>query len=244
MTLFLVGIGPGGGSDMTDRARAALAASDLIVGYTVYVDLLRSDFPDKELRSTPMRREVERTRMALAEAAAGRTVALVCSGDPGVYGMAGLCLELAPEFPPIDIEMVAGVTAATAAAAALGAPLMHDFAVVSLSDLLTPWTLIEARLDAAARADFVICLYNPSSRSRSDYLQRACDVLLRSKSSATLCGIARNIGRNGDDARMLTLGELHTASVDMFTTVIVGSSATRSIEGRMVTPRGYGLEGR
>lgn len=243
MMLFLVGIGPGGGPDMTERARAALAASDLIVGYTVYVDLLRADFSDKELRATPMRCEVERARMALAEAAAGRTVALVCSGDPGVYGMAGLCFELAPEFPPVDIEVVAGVTAATAAAAALGAPLMHDFAVISLSDLLTPWELIEARLDAAARADFVICLYNPSSRSRADYLQRACDALLRSKSPATACGYARNVGRAGEEVRTLTLGELRGAPADMFMTVLVGNSSTRFIGGRMVTPRGYGLEG-
>ena len=229
---------------MTERARAALAASDLIVGYTVYVDLLRADFPDKELRATPMRCEVERARMALAEAAAGRTVALVCSGDPGVYGMAGLCFELASEFPPVDIEVVAGVTAATAAAAALGAPLMHDFAVISLSDLLTPWELIEARLDAAARADFVICLYNPSSRSRADYLQRACDVLLRLKSPATACGYARNVGRTGEKVRTLTLGELRGAPADMFMTVLVGNSSTRFIGGRMVTPRGYGVEGR
>ncbi|MDD7369159.1 MAG: precorrin-3B C(17)-methyltransferase [Berryella intestinalis] len=239
MALRIVGLGPGSGLDMTERARRALEASDLIVGYTVYVDLIRDRFPEKELVSTPMRSEVERCRAALAQAAEGREVAMVCSGDAGVYGMAGLCFELASDFDPMNIEVVAGVTAAVAGAAVLGAPLMHDFAVVSLSDLLTPWDTIASRLDAAARADFALCLYNPSSRKRSDYLRRACDILLESKDPATVCGYVRNIARAGEESRVLTLGELRDQPVDMFTTVFVGNSQTRLIEGRMVTPRGY-----
>ncbi|WP_124061529.1 precorrin-3B C(17)-methyltransferase [Gordonibacter sp. Marseille-P4307] len=239
MALHIVGIGPGSGLDMTERARMALSASDLIVGYTVYVDLIRDRFPEKELMSTPMRSEVDRCRIALAQAATGREVAMVCSGDPGVYGMAGLCFELAEDFDPMDIEVVAGVTAAVAGAAVLGAPLMHDFAVVSLSDLLTPWDAIAARLDAASRADFALCLYNPSSRKRSDYLRRACDILLESKSPATVCGYVRNIARPGQDAQVLALAELRDKPVDMFTTVFVGNAQTRRIGDRMVTPRGY-----
>lgn len=237
--LFVVGLGPGGADDMTARARAAVAESDLVVGYTVYIDLLRSDFPDKEFHATPMRKEVERCRYALAQAAAGHAVAVVCSGDPGIYGMAGLTFELAPEFPPIAIEVVPGVSASNGGAAVLGAPLMHDYCIISLSDLLTPWEAIERRLVAAAQADFVACLYNPASHNRPDHLRRACDILLRHRSPDTVCGIVRNIGREGQDSRVLTLGQLRDTPVDMFTTVFIGSSQTRVIGGRMVTPRGY-----
>lgn len=237
--LAVVGIGPGGANDMTGRAREAVGASDLIAGYTVYVDLLRAEFPDKEIFTTPMRKEVERCRAALEQAAAGRSVAMVCSGDPGVYGMAGLVLELSREYPPVDIEVVPGVSAANGGAAVLGAPLMHDYCVISLSDLLTPWETIERRLAAAAQADFVISLYNPSSHKRPDYLKRACDVLLAHKDPSTVCGLVRNIGRAGEESRVLTLGELRDTAVDMFTTVFIGNSATIEIDGRMVTPRGY-----
>ncbi|MDO4890125.1 MAG: precorrin-3B C(17)-methyltransferase [Coriobacteriaceae bacterium] len=237
--LFVVGLGPGGADDMTLRARAAVAESDLVVGYTVYVDLLRADFPEREFYTTPMRKEVERCRYALAQAAAGRTVAMVCSGDPGVYGMAGLVFELAPEFPPVEVLVVPGVSASNGGAAVLGAPLMHDHCTISLSDLLTPWETIERRLTAAARADFAICLYNPSSHKRPDYLQRACDILLAHRDPGTVCGIVRNIGRTGQEAQVLTLGQLRDTPVDMFTTVFVGNSQTKDIGGRMVTPRGY-----
>lgn len=238
MSLYLVGLGPGGGADLTLRARAVLEQCSVLAGYTTYIDLIRADYPEKRILTTPMRQEVQRCRLAL-EAAQQEDVALVCSGDPGVYGMAGLCLELAPEYPPVDIEVVPGVTAATAGAALLGAPLTHDFAVVSLSDLMIPWERIEARLEAAARADFVLCLYNPSSRARKDYLRRACDILLRWRSPETACGYVRNIGRNGEKKVLLTLSELQEAQVDMFTTVFVGSSQTRRIGGQLVTPRGY-----
>ena len=178
MKVTVIGLGPGGGADLTGRARAALEACDLIVGYTAYIDLVRADFPQKETLSTGMRREVDRCRAAVEAARTGKDVAVVCSGDSGVYGMAGLIYEVAQEYDPIEIEVVPGITAACGGAAVLGAPLTHDFAVVSLSDLLTPWEKITARLTAAAQADFVLCLYNPASHSRPDYLQRACDILL------------------------------------------------------------------
>ena len=237
--LFVVGLGPGGADGMTVRAQNVLRASDVIVGYTVYIDLVRADFPDKEFLSTPMRKEVDRVRLALETAAQGRTVALICSGDAGVYGMSGLCEELLPQYPGVELETVPGVSAVLSGAAILGAPLMHDFAVISLSDLLTPWEKIETRLLAAAEADFVICLYNPSSHKRHDYLQRACDLILRFASGETVCGIARNIGREGESTQVLTLEKLRDTEVDMFSTVFIGNSQTKNINGKMVTPRGY-----
>ena len=240
MKVTVIGLGPGGGADLTGRARAALEACDLIVGYTAYIDPVRADFPQKETLSTGMRREVDRCRAAVEAARTGKDVAVVCSGDSGVYGMAGLIYEVAQEYDPIEIEVVPGITAACGGAAVLGAPLTHDFAVVSLSDLLTPWEKITARLTAAAQADFVLCLYNPASHSRPDYLQRACDILLSAgKDPATVCGTVRNIGRAGEEAALLTLGELRDTQVDMFTTVFVGNSQTKVIGGKMVTPRGY-----
>ena len=240
MKVTVIGLGPGGGADLTGRARAALEECDLLVGYTAYIDLVKEDFPDKETLSTGMRREVDRCRAAVEAALTGKDVAVVCSGDSGVYGMAGLIYEVAQEYDPIDIEVVPGITAACGGAAVLGAPLTHDFAVVSLSDLLTPWEKIEARLTAAARADFVLCLYNPASKSRPDYLRRACDILLSAgKGPDTVCGTVRNIGRAGEEAHILTLDRLRDTQVDMFTTAFVGNSQTKVLGGKMVTPRGY-----
>ena len=237
--LSVVGLGPGGADDMTLRARRALERADLIVGYTVYIDLLKKQFPNKKTFATPMRKEVERCRMALEQAQIGRTIVMVCSGDPGVYGMAGLIYELADEYPSVEIEVIPGVSAANGGAAVLGAALMHDFAVISLSDLLTSWEKIEKRLRLAGEGDFCICLYNPSSRKRPDYLQRACDILLEVKSPATVCGYVRNIGRENEECHVTTLDALRDTPVDMFTTVFIGNSETRVIDGRMVTPRGY-----
>ena len=237
--LYVVGIGPGKFEGMTRAAVQALDESDVIVGYTVYVDLVKDQFPDKTFLTTPMRREVERVELALAEAAKGRTVAMVCSGDPGVYGMSGLAEELAVKYPGVEVVTIPGVSAVLSGAAILGAPLMHDFAVISLSDLMTPWALIEKRLRAAAAADFVICLYNPSSHKRKDYLSRACDIVLESASPDTVCGVAQNIGREGENTRVMTLGALRDAEVDMFSTVFIGNSQTKIVNGKMVTPRGY-----
>ena len=226
---------------MTWEARAALEQAEVLCGYTVYLDLIRGEFPDKEYFSTPMTQEIERCRAALERARSGRTTALVCSGDAGVYGMAGPVLELAPQFPEVEIQVVPGVTAALAGAAVLGAPLMHDFAVLSLSDLLTPWEVIRRRLELAAQGDFVLCLYNPSSRRRRDHLRMACDIVLVHRGPETVCGWVRNAGRAQEEHQVLTLGELQEAQVDMFTTVFIGSAATRRIGDRMVTPRGYEL---
>ena len=237
--LYVVGLGPGGAEYMTEEARAALARADVLVGYTVYLDLVRDMFPDKEIFTTPMRQEIERCRRALEMASGGKTVAMLSSGDAGVYGMAGLILEMSGEFPEVEIEVVAGVTAALSGAAALGAPLMHDFCVISLSDLLTPWETIERRLRCAAEGDFAVCIYNPCSKKRRDHLRRACDILLDVKSPDTVSGWVRNIGREGQEMKILTLGELRDEELDMFTTVFVGSSKTRRIGDRMVTPRGY-----
>ena len=240
MKLTVVGLGPGAGADLTGRAADAIGEADLIVGYTAYIALIRDAFPEKEMTSTGMRREVDRCRLAIEQTLQGKNVALVCSGDSGVYGMAGLIYELAQEYPPIDIEVVPGITAACGGAAVLGAPLTHDFAVISLSDLMTPWEKIEKRLACAAQADFVICLYNPRSHSRGDYLRRACRILLRYKSEATVCGYVRNIGRPGEQAVTLTLGQLpDNEDVDMFTTVFIGNEQTVLLNGKMVTPRGY-----
>lgn len=239
--LYVVGLGPGGSRWMTWEARAALEQAEVLCGYTVYLDLIRGEFPDKEYFSTPRTQEIERCRAALERARSGRTTALVCSGDAGVYGMAGPVLELAPQFPEVEIQVVPGVTAALAGAAVLGAPLMHDFAVLSLSDLLTPWEVIRRRLELAAQGDFVLCLYNPSSRRRRDHLRMACDIVLAHRGPETVCGWVRNAGRAQEEHQVLTLGELQEAQVDMFTTVFIGSAATRRIGDRMVTPRGYEL---
>lgn len=240
MKLTVVGLGPGAGEDLTGRARRAIEEADLVVGYTAYIALIRDQFPDKEMTSTGMKKEVDRCRLAVETAVEGKNVAVVCSGDSGVYGMAGLIYEVAQDYPPIDIEVVPGITAACGGAAVLGAPLTHDFAIISLSDLLTPWEKIQKRLEAAAAADFVICLYNPRSRSRSDYLRRACDILLTQKAPDTVCGFVQNIGREGERAVTLTLAQLReNTEVDMFTTVIIGNSETVLMDGKMVTPRGY-----
>lgn len=237
--VYVVGIGPGRYEKMTIEAAQVLGSCDVIAGYTVYTDLVRDRFPDKEYITTPMRQEKERCLLALRAAADGRSVAMICSGDAGVYGMAGLMFELDEDFPGVEIEVVPGVTAAVSGGALLGAPIGHDFCVISLSDLLTDRETIEARLRAAAEADFAIALYNPGSRKRPDHLRWACGILLETKAARTVCGIARNIGREGESFRITDLGKLKEESVDMFTTVFIGSSATEVIGGRMVTPRGY-----
>ena len=238
----MVGIGPGEYDMMTGRAIRALESAEVIVGYQVYTALVEQHFPDKEFVTTPMRQEVERCRMAIDMAAQGRKVAMISSGDAGIYGMAGLMyevLEVKGLSDCIELEIVAGVTAANAGAAYLGAPLMHDFALISLSDLMTPWEVIARRLQACAQADMGIVLYNPSSHKRRDYLQRACDILLEILSPERICGCVENIDREGTLTQVCTLGELRQMQVNMFTTVYIGNSQTRRIGNKMVTPRGY-----
>ena len=238
--VYVVGLGPGNARFLTAQAQAALQAAEVLCGYTVYIDLVRPLYPDKEVYTTGMTKEIDRCRWALKTAQSGKTVALVCSGDAGVYGMASPLLELAQSYPAVTVEIVPGLTAALSGGAVLGAPLAHDFCVISLSDRLTPWAIIEKRLACAAAGDFCIALYNPSSKGRADYLQKAVRILLANgKGPQTVCGIVRSIGRAGETARLLPLAELENTPVDMFTTVFIGNTATCVLGGKMVTPRGY-----
>ncbi len=237
--IYVVGIGPGAYEKMTIEAAEALRSCDVIVGYTVYIDLVKDHFPGKEFLTTPMRKEVDRCVMAFEEAKKGKTVAMICSGDAGVYGMSGLMYEVGVNYPEVELKILPGVTAALGGGAVLGAPLIHDFCLISLSDLLTPWEKIEKRLLLASEADLSIVLYNPSSMKRHDYLQKACDLMMQHKSPETVCGIVENIGRDGEAYKVMTLKQLRDTEVDMFTTVFVGNSQTKELSGKMVTPRGY-----
>lgn len=237
--LIVVGIGPGNYENMTIKADRALQSCDAIIGYHVYVDLVKERYPDKEFLTTPMTQETKRCQMAIDLAKQGKTVAMVCSGDSGIYGMAALIYELRGECSAPEVEVIPGLTAACSGAALLGAPLTHDFAAISLSDRLTSWEKIEKRLEAAAVADLSIVLYNPASRGRPDHIRKACDILLRHLPEDRLCGVAQYIGRDGENKCFMTLGELRTATVDMFCTVFIGNEMTKEIAQNMVTPRGY-----
>ena len=237
--LIVVGIGPGDYENMTVRADRALQNCDTIIGYHVYVNLVKERYADKEFLTTPMTRETQRCQMALDEAKKGKNVAMVCSGDSGIYGMASLIYEILGDDTSVDVEVIPGLTAACSGGAVLGAPLTHDFAVISLSDRLTSWEKIETRLDCAAKADLSIVIYNPKSKGRPDHLKKACDILLRTLPEDRICGVVRNIGRAGEARTVLTLKELRTFDADMFCTIFIGNAQTRNIAGHMVTPRGY-----
>lgn len=241
MKLYVVGLGPGEVSQMTVKAIDAIKNSDTIVGYGVYTDLIADLIEGKEVITTPMKQEVDRCHMAVKAAIEGKNVAMVSSGDAGIYGMAGLILEVLSEYEnhEVEVEVVPGITAASSAAAVLGAPLTHDFAVISLSDLLTPWESIEKRLSLASEAGFVICIYNPSSKKRADYLKKACEIVMKNLPEETPCGFVQNIAREGQTSKVLTLKELSETQVDMFTTVVIGNKTTQIIDGKLVTPRGY-----
>ncbi len=241
--IFIVGLGPGKESMMTGEALSALEQSDVIIGYMVYLQLLEERFQKKEMLSTPMRQEQERCELCFAEAEKGKQVSLICSGDAGVYGMASLMYELGKKHPETELVVIPGITAACSGAALLGAPLNHDFCVISLSDLLTPWEKIEKRLAAAAEGDFAIAIYNPSSHRRKDYLMRACDILLCSIEGERACGYVENIGREGTKIATCTLSELRNREVNMFTTVFIGNAGSEIIKGKLITKRGYQIEG-
>lgn len=237
--ISIVGIGPGNYENMTVRADEALKGCDAIIGYHVYVNLVKDRYPGKVFLTTPMTKEADRCRMAIERARSGKNVAMVCSGDSGIYGMAALVYELRGESADPEIEVIPGLTAACSGAALLGSPLTHDFAVISLSDRLTPWDKIEKRLLAAAGSDLSIVLYNPASHGRPYHLRRACEILMQKLHRDRICGICRNIGRDGEAMTVLPLEELANADVDMFCTVFIGNEMTRVIGGKMVTPRGY-----
>ena len=239
--IYVVGIGPGEDRQMTIMAREILESCDIIAGYITYIELIKEQYPAKEFYENGMRGEVERCEKCIEFAKKGKTVALICSGDAGIYGMASPLYEVAGREGFEDIEVVPGITAAISGAALLGAPLNHDFCVISLSDLLTPWEVIEKRLRCAAQGDFCIAIYNPASKKRSDYLRRACEILMESLPEATACGYVRNIGRDGGSKKLCTLKDLSQESVDMFVTVFIGNSMTRIIGEKLVTPRGYSL---
>src|SRR3990172_1005616 len=241
--ISVVGIGPGALEQMTFKARQEIENAEVVIGYKTYVKLVQAIIkPDAEVFSGTMGKEVERAKVAVTKALENKRVVVISSGDPGVYGMAGLVLEVAElENATVPIEIVAGVTAATAAAAKLGAPLVSDFAVVSLTDLLTPWSLIEKRLHAAAQANFVIVLYNPQSEGRKEPLAKAYEILLKYRTPDTPVGVVKKVGRKGEETTVTTLKEMIGCDVDMATTIIVGNSTTRVVGKRMVTPRGYDL---
>ena len=240
--LYVVGIGPGAPEMMTLEAKSALDECEVIAGYSKYIELIEPVYPDKEKYSTGMTGEIERCEKALEFADAGKTTAVICSGDAGVYGMASPILELAEKYPEVEVEIIAGVTAALSGAAVLGAPLGHDFCVISLSDRLTAWDVIEKRLRCAAEADMCLAVYNPTSKTRHDFLERARDILLEFKSPETCCGLVKNIGRAEESYKLFALKDMKDSDADMFTTVFVGNSTTRVIGGKLVTLRGYNIE--
>ncbi|MBR4513863.1 MAG: precorrin-3B C(17)-methyltransferase [Lachnospiraceae bacterium] len=238
--IYIIGMGPGDEEYLTAQAREALMKADVIVGYTLYAELMKKIFPDKEYRTTGMRMEVERCRLCYELCKEGKTVALICSGDAGVYGMASPMYEMLNEYTDIEPVVIPGITAALSGAAVLGAPLGHDHCIISLSDLLTPWEVIERRLKAATDGDFVTVLYNPSSKKRKDYLQRACDIMLAAGAKRDCaCGYVQNIGREGTRAKTLTLEELRFEEVDMFTTVFIGNSESYIKGDKLITSRNY-----
>lgn len=238
--LYVVGIGPGDLAHMTPAAAAAVEASTVVVGYTPYLELIEDLLPGKILDSTGMKKEIERCESAIQFAKEGHVVSVISSGDAGVYGMAGLILELVEGMEnPVEVEIVPGISAVNASAAVLGAPLMHDFAVISLSDLLTEWSVIETRLDCAGKGDFIVALYNPKSQKRVTQIEIAQQTLLKYRSADTPVGIVRNAMRKDQHHEVTTLGNMLNHEIDMFTTVIIGNSNTKIQSGRMVTPRGY-----
>lgn len=232
-------MGPGNRELLSPAALESIQKADVVVGYKSYLELIADLLGGKKVISSGMRKEIDRAKVAVAEAQGGQNVVVVSSGDPGVYGMAGITLEIAAGTVPV--EVIPGITAATAAAAALGAPLMHDFAVISLSDLLTPWTKIMTRLEAAGLGDYVVVLYNPRSKGRPRQIEVAREILLWHRDPDTPVGIVRCAHRGEETQTITTLKDMLKQDIDMLTTVIVGNSQTRVENGRMITPRGYAV---
>ena len=244
--ISVVGIGPGSLDEMTPRARRAIESAEVVAGYNTYIKLIEKILDGKKIIGRAMMQEVERCRLAVEETLAGRNVVVVSSGDAGVYGMAGLVVEMISDLPDEtrpQFEIVAGVSAVNAASAILGAPLMNDFAVVSLSDLMTPWEIIRKRIRAAGEGDFVIALYNPKSKRRITQLDEVQKILLEFRSPETPVGIVTNAGRDGETKIISTLENFTREEVNMFSLVLIGNSQTFVKGEFMITPRGYKIDG-
>lgn len=238
--IFVVGIGPGNMQDISIRAYNVLKNVDIIAGYTTYINLVKDEFSEKEFYSSGMKKEIERCQEVLELAKAGKDIALISSGDSGIYGMAGIMLEVAlNDNNGIEVEVIPGITSTVAGAALVGAPLMHDQAIISLSDLLTDWEVIKKRIECASQGDFVISLYNPKSKTRVDQIVEARDIMLKYKKAATPVALLRHIGRTDENYTLTTLEEFLNYDIDMFTIVTIGNSNTYIKDGKMITPRGY-----
>lgn len=237
--LYVIGIGPGGRDHMTLKAINSIKECDVIVGYTPYIDYLGDLVEGKELHSTGMRGEIQRCKTAIEMTREGKTTAIISTGDAGLYGMAGPILEMAQG---VEVEVIPGVTSAFSAAAELGSPIMHDFASISLSDLMTPWGVIENRIEKAAEADFVIAIYNPKSKGRKKHLNKAIDIISKYRNTETPVGIVRNSGRQGTDITITSLDSIDYDSVDMLCVLIIGNSNTYVEDNRIITPRGYNIK--
>lgn len=235
--IYVVGLGPGNKENMTFRAYDVLKNSDIIIGYKTYIDLIEGMFPDKKIIKSYMKKEVARCEETLKLALEGNIISLISSGDAGVYGMAGLMLEIAGD--QVEVEIVPGITSANASASLGGAPIVHDSVNISLSNLLTDWELIKKRIDLASQGDFVITLYNPKSSGRSELINEARDIMLKHKRKDTPVLIARNVGREGENYDITTLSEMLDYEINMFSTVIIGNSNTKVVNNKMITPRGY-----
>ncbi|EAF1856826.1 precorrin-3B C(17)-methyltransferase [Listeria monocytogenes] len=240
--IYVIGIGPGDKRLMTGEALQAIEDAEVIVGYVTYIKLIKELIKDKEVVKTGMRREIDRCQEAVDIALTGKKVAVVSSGDAGIYGMAGLVLELAEKSNPnLEVKVIPGITASIGAAAVLGAPIMHDFCHISLSDLMTPWEVIEKRLTHAAMADFVVCFYNPRSKGRANHLANAFQKMMEYKLGDTVVGIVKDVGRKEERKIITTMRDIDYELVDMTTMVIVGNKETYVKNGKMITPRGYTL---
>ncbi|MGH4122025.1 MAG: precorrin-3B C(17)-methyltransferase [Clostridium sp.] len=236
--LYVVGIGPGGLDNLTYKAANVIKKCEVVVGYKFYIELVKEIIVGKKIISTGMKGEIERCKLALQEVRNGIDTCIISTGDPGLYGMAGLILELAYD---VEVEVIPGVSAAFCAASELGAPIMHDFCTISLSDLLTPWEVIEKRLEAAANADFVIAIYNPKSRGRKTQIERAIEIIRSHQKGDIPVGLVKNAGREGNDRKIVTLDTVDFEFIDMMTVVLIGNSKTYIKDGKMITPRGYNL---
>jgi len=236
----VAGIGPGNLDMMAPAVLAAIEGADVVMGYKTYTDLIQPLLSEKQVIDSGMRKEIERCQQAVALAEEGKIVVLVSSGDPGIYGMAGILLEIKEERnSDIDTEVLPGITAVSAAAASLGAPLMHDFVVISLSDLLTDWEVIKKRVRHASEGDFVISLYNPKSQGRISQIEEAVEIISQFRGPDTPVGIVKNAKRAGEQVTISTLSQMLKEEIDMTTVVIIGNSNTYAVNGKMITPRGY-----